>query len=120
MLRAAEQVPILFDLLGPLDELTIRGCDLHIFVDAFLDRPRLRNSQPVVFPHIKTLVILNPLMEIDETECLKAIVDLAKSQHSLGIPFGCVKVRLWTIPAGMAEELSQWANAVDCDEEDDV
>ncbi|KAF9783896.1 hypothetical protein BJ322DRAFT_1067546, partial [Thelephora terrestris] len=120
MLRAAEQVPILFNLLGPLDKLTIRGCDLHLFIDAFLDRQRLRNSQPVAFPHIETLVILNPLMVIDETECLKAIVKLAKLQHSLGKPFWCVKVRLWNIPAGMAEELGQWVNAVYCDEEGNV
>ncbi|KAF9783878.1 hypothetical protein BJ322DRAFT_1109724 [Thelephora terrestris] len=121
MLRAAEQLPILFSLLGPLDKLTISGCDLHMFIDAFLDCPRLRNSKPIVFPHIETLVILYPLIDIDETECLEAIVELAKLQHSLGIPFRCVKVRLWTLfPAGMAGELGRWVNAVDCDQEDDV
>jgi hypothetical protein len=108
---------VLFDSLGPLDKLRIHGCDLHTFFDAFLDRPRFDNSKPVVFPQVKKLVVLHPLMEIDETECSKAIVGLAKLQHSLGIPFEFVKVRMWNLPAGMAEELEQWVDVVDCDEE---
>ncbi|KAF9783943.1 hypothetical protein BJ322DRAFT_1109795 [Thelephora terrestris] len=119
MLRIAEKVPALFDSLGPLDKLRIRGCDLHTFFDAFLDRPMLANSKPVVFPQVKKLVVLHPFMEIDETECTKAIVGLAKLQHSLGIPFELVKVRMWDLPAGMAEELEQWVDVVDCEDEEE-
>ncbi|KAF9783876.1 hypothetical protein BJ322DRAFT_1021645 [Thelephora terrestris] len=119
MLCIAAKVPVLFDSLGPLDKLRIRGCDLHIFFDAFLENPRLCNSKPVVFPQVKKLVVLHPLMEIDETECTKAIVGLARLQHSRGIPFELVKVRMWNLPAGMAEELEQWVNVVDCDEEEE-
>jgi hypothetical protein len=118
MRRIAEKVPALFYSLGPLDKLTISGCDLHIFFDASLESPRLGNSKSVVFPQVKKLVVLRPLMEIDETECTKAIVGLAKLQHSLGIPFELVKVRKWNIPAGMAEELEQWVDAVDCEEDE--
>ena len=118
MQRLAEQVPILFRLLGPLDKLTICGCDLHIFLDAFLDHPRFDDSkEPIIFPQIKELAILHPLMEIDETECMEAIVKLAESQHALGMPFERVEVRMWSLPVGMADELGRWVGAVHCCEE---
>ena len=105
----------LFSSLGPLDELTIHGCDLRIFLAEFLgdlgfDDP----EQPIVFPHIKELTILHPSMNTHYIECMDAIEELAKSQHALGIPFERVKIRMWDIPGGMAEELRRWVDIVDC------
>ena len=118
MLRMAEEVRDLFNSLKPLDELTIRGCDLHIFLAAFLDGPGLDElEQPVVFPQIKDLTILHPEMEGDDMECMDAIVELAKLQHALAIPFERVTVRMWSFPEGMVEELKRWVGAVDCCEE---
>ena len=111
----AEKVRDLFDSLGPLDELAIRGCDLHIFLAAFLDEPVL--EQPIVFPPIKDLMIFHPEMDVDEMRCMEAIAELAKAQHPLGMPFESVTVRMWSLPVGLAEELKQWVGAVDCHQE---
>jgi hypothetical protein len=46
-----------------------------------------------------------------------AIVELAKSQHALGIPFQRVTVRARVLPAGMAEMLEAWVGVADCCEE---
>ena len=115
MLRMAGEVRDLFNSLGPLDKLAISGCDLHIFLATFLDEPALK--QPIVFPQIKDLAIFHPEMDVDEMECMGAIVELAKSQHTLGIPFERVTVRMWSLPVGMAEELGRWVSAVDLHEE---
>ena len=121
MVYVAEGVRELFGLLGPLDELTIRGCDLHVFLSVFLDDPGLDDSeQSVVFPQVKKLTILHPMMEDDEVECMNAIVELAESQHTQGMPFERVTVRTRSLPAGMAEELGRWVSVVDCCEEQDT
>ena len=118
MVYVAEGVRDLFGLLGSLDELTICGCDLHVFLSNFLDVLWLDDlNQSVVFPQIKELTILHPLMEDDEVECTNAIVELAESQHARGIPFERVTVRMRSLPAGMVEELGWWVGAVDCCEE---
>ena len=112
------EVRELFGLLEPLDALTIRGCDLHVFLSDFLDDPVLDDLEgPIVFPQIKELTILHPVMEEDEMECMNAIVGFAESQHALGRPFERVTVRMWCLPADMAEELGRWVDAVDCREE---
>ncbi|KAF9783897.1 hypothetical protein BJ322DRAFT_1211799 [Thelephora terrestris] len=115
MLRMAEEVRELFGSLGPLDKLTISGCDLHIFVANFLDHPVLDNLEsPIVFPQINELIILHPLMEEDRVECMDAIVELTSSQHARGIPFDRVAIRMLDIPAGMEEALKRWVGVVDC------
>ena len=108
----------LFNSLGPLDELTIGGCDLHVFLANFVDHVKLDNlAEPFLFPRVKDLMILHPLMEAREMECMQGIVELAKAQHARGIPFERVTVRVWRLPRGMAEELERWVGVVDCREE---
>jgi hypothetical protein len=105
--------------LKPLDELTVRGCDLHVFFVNFLEDPtKLRDLEPpFTFPQINELTILHLLVEDAEMERVDAIVELEKLQHALVIPFGRVKVRMWGLPSGMMEELGRWVDAVDCREE---
>ena len=118
MLWIADKVRELFGSLGPLDKLTIHGCDLHMFLIDFLDDPELDPLEgPIVFPQINELTVSHPQMEIDEMECMDAIAGLAESQHALGIPFERVAVRMWSLPAGMVEELGRWVGTVDCLEE---
>ena len=123
--RTATKIQELLSSLGPLDELTIRGCDLRLLLADFLDDPGLcRLGQPISFPQIKDFKILYPSMGIDEMECMNAIVELAKSQHALGIPFECVTVRTWYCHEGMEAELGRWVATVDyslwCKEGEDV
>ncbi|KAF9784368.1 hypothetical protein BJ322DRAFT_844594 [Thelephora terrestris] len=113
MVLIAEEIQELFNSLGPLDEFTIRGCDLHLFLDRFLDDPVLGLHERFVFPHTNELTILQPSMEDDDMECMDAITKLAKLQHALGKPFKLVTIRYWRLPAGMAEELGRWVDAVD-------
>ncbi|KAF9783944.1 hypothetical protein BJ322DRAFT_1219491 [Thelephora terrestris] len=113
MVSIAEEIQELFNSLGPLDEFTIRGCDLHLFLDPFLDDPVLGPHSPFIFPHTKVLTISHPLMD-NERECMNAIPKLAKLQHELGIPFKLVTVRIFRFPVGMATELGRWVDVVDC------
>ena len=119
-LRIGRRVQELFGSLGPLDELTIHGCDLHIFLAKFVDD--LGNctwEQPVVLPRIKELAIMHPMAEdgvgIFAADVIDAIVELAKSQHARGIPFERLTVHTWDIPAWIEEQLAQWVDTVDCD-----
>ena len=115
MVHVADDVRNLFSSLGPLDKLTILGCDLQVFFIDFLDMLMFSfRKGSIVFPQINELAVLHPFIEGDE---IKAIVDLAKLQHALGKPFKRVKVRMWGLPAGMEEGLGQWVDVVDCREE---
>ena len=118
-IQMSNEVGELFDSMGPLDELIIHGCDLHIFLGSFLDFPDNLETH-VSFPHIKELTISHPSMEINEEECLDAIVDLAESHDELGIPFERVTVRAERLPVGMAERLGKWVAVVECYEEEYV
>ena len=110
----ANEVWGLFTSLGPLDELSIRGCDLHIPLANFIETQGLyRSGYHTIFPRIKELRILYPSTEGDEMECVNMIVALAKIQHGLEIPFKCVTVRTWDLHAGIVEELRRWVAAVD-------
>ena len=112
----ANEVRRLFGSVGPLDELTLRGPDLRSYLAPFLPEFKYMN-QSVVFPPIKWLTISHPLM-VDREECMVAIVELAKSQHALGIPFERVTVRAEELPAGMVEMLEPWVGVADCCEEE--
>ena len=108
----------LFRSLGPLDEFTIGGCDLHIFLVEFLDlnNPALNHSaQPIIFPQVKEFKVLYLSSRVKEEECMETIVDLAESQHALGVPFERVKVRMVGLHPQIAEELGRWVAVVDCD-----
>ena len=50
-----------------------------------------------------------------EVECMGAIVELAKSQHAMGVPFERVTVRTMGLHPEMAEELGRCVATVDCD-----
>ena len=115
----SNEVGELFNSMGPLDELTIHGCDLNVFLGSFLDLMDPDEFEPPdPFPYIKELTISHPLMEINEEECLGAIVDLAESQHERGIPFERVTVRAAWLPTAMAERLREWVDVVECYEEE--
>jgi len=116
--RIANEVGRLFQSVGPLDELTIYGCDLRSYLTPFLNLPERNNmEQPVVFPPIKKLAISHPFMQYYEEECMAAIVELAKSQHARGVPFEHVTVCVGKLPTAMREGLRPWVAAVDCYEE---
>ena len=118
VLFMANEVGRLFGSMGPLDSLTIEGCDLRIYLASILDLPEFEDlEQQIVFPPVNELTILHPLMDDIEEECLEAIVELAKSRHALGIQFGRVTLYTEWLPAGMAERLKQWVGEADCYEE---
>ena len=90
--------------LGPLEELTIHGCDLELFLAPFIDPERF-GSPERGFPLIKELMISEWV--VDEHQWMDAIVELAESQHRLGRPFECMSVRARGVPADMAVELER-------------
>ena len=101
-LHIGSKIRELFNSLGPLDKLTVRGCDPHMFLAKFVDDQGCYAwEQPVILPRIKQLAILHPVMEEHAEECSNAIVELAKSQHTLGIPFERLIVHMRDIPIGM-------------------
>ena len=107
----ADEVGELFQSMGPLEGLTLHGCDLHSYLTPFLtDLPDFEEmEQSITYPPIKNLTVLHPSID-----CMGAIAKLAKSQHTLGVPFDCVTVRAEELPAGMAEGLKPWVGVVDC------
>ena len=116
MLLTATEVGRLFESVGPLDELTIGGCELYPCLVAFGELGDL--WIPVTFHPIKALTILHPMIERNhEEQCMNAVVGLAKSRHVRGIPFERVTFRAKRLPATMAERLMQWVGVVDCREE---
>jgi hypothetical protein len=101
----------LFRSLGPLEELTIHGCDLRIFLAPYL--PEFEYTEPVI-PLVKELTI-SVTWVFDGQQCADAIVELAKSQHELEKPFERVMIRARGIPALTAKRLGQWVGTADCD-----
>ena len=100
-----------------LDGLTLHGCDTRPWFAPFLGFPEFEDMErPVALPLIKKLTISHPLVVGDEG-CMVAIVELAKSQHALGIPFRQVTARAEGLPAEMAEMLGPWVGEADCHEE---
>jgi hypothetical protein len=105
----ASEVGGLFKAVGPLDELTIDDCDLRSHLIPFLNLQGL-------FPTVKELTISHPSPAGGEV-CEVTIVNLAKSQHALGVPFERMTVRMENLPAAMAEVLGPWVGAAYCYEE---
>jgi hypothetical protein len=101
--------------------MIIHGCDLRAYVTPFLQPLEFEYmGEPPIFPPIKELTILHPLMDVQEEElCLRAIVELAKWQHTQGIPFERVTIRAKRIPEGMVGELERWVGTVNCHEEEE-
>ena len=109
---AASEIRDLFKCLGPLDELIFYGQDPQIFLSPFVDLPEFRHLERV-FPPVKKLEV-SGRWEAHRERCMEAVVELAKSQHKLGIPFEHVTVRAREVPTDMTERLREWVSAADC------
>ena len=111
--RVAGEVGRLFKSMGPLEELTLDALDLRPYLAPFFDLPEFQNvEQPDAFPSIKNLTIAWQSREPPEEDWIAAIVEFAKSQHSLGVPFKRVVFRMEDPPVAMAERLKPWVDAV--------
>ena len=103
----ANEVGRIFKSLpGPLEILTLHHCEMQPYF-----------SPSVVFPPVEELAILHPFYPSPLSPCKNfeaAMVGIAESQYSLGVPFGHVTVRMDNPPAGMAEGLRPWVGAGDC------
>ena len=98
----ANEVGRLFKSLGPLEELTLRRCDMGPYF-----------TPSVVFPPIKKLRISQP--ECPPREGYEAaIVGLAESQHALGVPFESVAVDMYDLTTEMEKGLGRWVGVVCC------
>ena len=84
--------------------LSIHGCDPHFYLTPFLDFPEFRNAgEPIAYPPINTFEILHPSIAYNQEEYIAGIVELAKSQHTRGLPFQRVAFYMEKLPDGMAE-----------------
>jgi hypothetical protein len=101
--RIAGDIKQLFQSMGPLDTLSLDVFDL---------RPYL--AHPDGFPPIKGLTLAQPSQAPAKEECMAAVVELAKSQHVLGVPFKRVTIYMKDHPPGMEEQLRQWVDKVYC------
>ena len=112
-----DQVWRLFESVGPLEELIFYHCDMRPYLAPFLDYPEFRHvDKPAAFPQIKELTILHPLCPPRE-DFEAAIVELAESQHALGVPLERVTVRMDHLSAEMAGKLRLWVGIADCYDE---
>ena len=110
------QVGKLLKSLGPLDEFTIYDCDVQPYSSHFFDVLEGLVEESAVFSPIKKLTISHPMCSSGE-ELTAAIVGLAQSRHTLGVPFDQVVIRAEGLPAGVEEALMSWVGNVDyCDE----
>ena len=110
--RIAGDVGRLFESMGPLEELSIYHCDLRPYLFPFLDLPGFDVEQPVVFPPTKKFTVSYPL-SVSPDDFVAALVGLVKSQHTLGVPFEHVAVRMVDLPAAMVEGLNPWVDTAE-------
>ena len=98
--------------MGPLENLTLDGCDLRPYLDAFLDTPLFPEViQPTSFPPIKELAIINPVQSLhDDKVYAAAIAKLARSQCSRGMAFERVELKA---PPLVIDELATFVNMVE-------
>ena len=107
-----DEVGRAFQSVGPLDELTIDGCDLRIFLGGLDPLGPDNAEKPVVFPPIKALTVSQSLEMYYDEEWVDAIVELVQSRHRLGIPFERVTVRAVALPVDLKERLEEWVREV--------
>ncbi|KAF9652215.1 hypothetical protein BDM02DRAFT_3183927 [Thelephora ganbajun] len=113
--RVADEVGQLFRSIGPLEELTLDVVDLRPYLALSIDLPEFDDvKRSGAYPQIKELTIIERSQETIEEECFAAIVEFAKSQHALGVPFERMIFRVKESPVEMAERLGPWVGAVDC------
>ena len=115
--RVVKEFGRLFESLGPIDMLSICGCDPRSYLTPFF--PYLRRvERSIVYPTIKELRVLRPMTVYGGEACLVVILELAKSQHARGVPFERVTISMKNPPAAIVERLRPWVRtAVSCDEE---
>jgi hypothetical protein len=112
-IQIASEVEQLFKSVGPLDSLTLDVFDLRPYLAPFLELPEFRDmGLSNVFPPIKELTIVQPPWTPAKQKCTAAVVELAKSQHALGVPFKHVTIRVKNSPREMTESLSKWVGEV--------
>lgn len=112
------EVGQLFKLLGPLDELTMYGCDPRLYITPFFNHSNDDElEQQPAFPAAKEFRISHPASSYNKEKCVTVVADLAKSQHGLGVPFERVTVCMERLPKSAAEMLRPWAGVVDCFDE---
>lgn len=102
----ANEAGQLFKSIGPLDELTIYGCDLRLYLNCLPNSPEGHTAETVMLPPIKELTISHPV-DLSDDECT-AILRLAKSRHTSGIPFERVTLHGEGTPQGMNRWLEPW------------
>jgi len=103
--------------MGPLENLTLDGCDLRPYLDPFLDTQLFPEAiQPTSFPPIKELVIANPVQSFHDKVYAAAAVKLTRSQHAREVPFERVEFRT-TVPTLMIDELVGFVDMVEWYEE---
>lgn len=98
---AANDVGSLFGSMGPLDKLCLDACDLRPYLDPFLETPLFPDLiQPTSIPPVKELTIINPIQSLCHNDAYAAaVVKLAKSQHTRGMPFDHVRLKHWSLTA---------------------
>jgi len=102
----------LFVSMGPLENLTLDGCDLRPYLDPFLDTPLFPKAiQPTSFPPIKKLVIVDPVQPFHDQVYATAVVKLMGSQHARGIRFERVEFRT-AVPTLVIDELAAFVGRV--------
>ena len=99
--------------MGPLENLTLDGCNLRPYLNTFLDTPIFPETiHPASFPAIKEFSIFHPVQSFRNKVYSTAIVELARSQHARGIPFEHVKFRM-KVPSLVVDELVAFVGAVE-------
>jgi len=111
---ATSDVGLLLGSMGPLREVILDGCDLRPYLNAFLGTPHSPNpTQPASFPPVKKLVITDPVQSFHNDEVsAAAIVELARLQHSRGIPFERMTFNTG-VPSLVMKELASFVNTVE-------
>ena len=111
--RVANELGRLIHSLGPLEELTICGCDIRPYFFPFSYPKRFGLEGLVAYPPIKVLSILHPICA-SHGNLAVGLVNLAMAQHELGEPFERVTVRMYDLPVDMEDRLRPWVGEVDC------
>jgi hypothetical protein len=110
--QIAGEIWQLLESMGPLDALILDVHDLRPYLAPFLDLPEFRDmDRPGGFPPTRKLMIAQPS---PEPEYMAAVVELAKSQHALGVPFERVTIHVENYLPEMVERLNPWVGVVYC------
>ena len=88
--------------LGPLEELTISDCKIQPFFLPFLHYPKI-----VGYPPIRVLKFSNPRDAFFECVAV-GLLNLAKAQHELGVPFERVSAHWFCPNWRIGERLKHW------------